>query len=274
MRFWIVLAMTMALAAGGCGSSDDSEPGDGGTDGDTDADTDGDTDADTDNDADTDTDTHTDTDTDADPATDTDTDTDTDTGTGTGYDEWGECDDSSDCPDGDCVRVPDEPGGWWTCVSAPPDPVEGPSPNPESDLCSDETDCAEGCDCYRVQEMYAGFIHPHNECFCDECDQAADCEDPEQQICAPAGAWGFPEDHCVYTGCKVDADCDIVSGGHCIPYLDACSALEPGPFAGKHCWYPGDCAGHDDCTQEYQACLPDFGDETGFSCQDLMCPGK
>jgi hypothetical protein len=71
---WLLLGLTLLIAAPGCGDDDDTS---GGTDGDADTDTDTDADTDTDGDADTDGDTDTDGDSDGDADGDSDGDTDT-----------------------------------------------------------------------------------------------------------------------------------------------------------------------------------------------------
>jgi len=268
-----------------CGSEtpdyDDDDNGkngrkDGGGDSDSDSDSDSDTDSDSDMDSDSDSDSDSDTDSDSDSDSDTDRDTDGDA------DYARDCTGPDDCPGGDCVRVPDEPGGYWTCVKEPPEPATEPSPNPASDTCTDSGDCSfkqdpeppqpvDDCDCYLVQEWYAGFFEPHNECICTECETDNDCNyfKGEFMSCIPAGAWDLPKNRCFFGGCRVDSDCS--SGGQCVPYLDPCSSLDPRPFAGKYCRYPGDCKSDADCGQKQ--CIPDYNDNDGFKCDWVACPG-
>lgn len=275
-RLWpngISMMLAAGLALSGCGSETPSnDDGNGDDDGeDAGADGAGETDADTDTDTDIDVDTDTDTDID----TDTDTDTDAD-----GDGDWtGECRDNGDCPAGECIRLPDEEGGFWACKFAPQAEATGPSENPGEDSCTRSNQCGAGCGCYRVEEYYPGFQHPHNECRCDECSDISPCPIPALQppdypepICAPAGVWDLPRNKCVYAACRVNGDCTLKPEGQCVPYFDACSMLDPGPITGKYCNYASDECRYDGvCSQE--SCVPDMYNNTGFSCDEPMCPG-
>ncbi|MBI5502194.1 MAG: hypothetical protein HY907_18260 [Deltaproteobacteria bacterium] len=184
-----------------------------------------------------------------------------------------ECFAEPDCPFGSCARIPDEPGGLWSCVYAPPAPASSPSSNPEMDQCRDSSDCDPGCDCYLTLEVYPGFLMPHNECACRECETNADCPDPPPaSLCVPAGAWGFPVNRCVAVGCRTDADCTGAPGGLCAGVRDPCSALDPPPLSSKFCRYPGDCVTGDDCPDGW--CIPDWRNPAGgFVCDVPACPG-
>jgi hypothetical protein len=183
----------------------------------------------------------------------------------------GDCSGASDCPGGSCQPVPNDPDGYWTCVYPPPSPTTQASSNPSSDECTDASDCETGCDCYLIAEMYPGFVYPHNECVCEECQSDADCADPSTDLCIPAGAWGMPKYQCFTVECKLHDDCSAKAGGLCIAYLDSCSAVDPRPFAGKFCHYDDDpCLTDSDCTPQF--CYPDWQGE-GFSCGYPPCPG-
>ena len=225
-----------------------------------------DTETDTGTNTDTDTSTDTDVDTDFDAGSDLDTDVDTDT-----WEEFGlgDCEQDDDCPDGTCIRIPDEPGGYWTCLFQPESPVTGPSENPDQDLCETIEDCDDPleCDCYLEME-YAGILLPHNECFCDECDQDFECF---EGLCIHAGAFGQKRNTCVVAGCEKHNDCYEGDDGRCIPYYDACSVADPRPYAGKYCHYSSDpCIDDSDCAQGN--CVPDYdNDNDGFICGFPEC---
>lgn len=183
-----------------------------------------------------------------------------------------ECLSDADCDGGACRRVPDEPGGFWSCNDPPRGPVTGPSTSPEMDRCTGAADCDAGCDCYLVLELYPGFLVPHNECLCTECTTDADCPDPAGSLCLPAGTWEVPRNRCIPVGCRVDDDCTDRAGGNCVGVRDPCSALDPPPFSGKFCRYPGDCVADDDCASG--RCVADWGNPSGgFHCDMPVCPG-
>ena len=166
--------------------------------------------------------------------------------------------------------MPDGPGGYLTCI-APPDPVDGPSGSPQMDECENSTECPPGCGCFLVT-TYLGPTAVYNRCVCPECDDDADCSDPVNQICIPAGAWGEPMSRCVYAECKIHSDCTWTSGGYCIPHTDPCGPPDPPVLIGKFCHYDDDpCWEDDDCLDDSQACTPGW-DGTGFNCEELICP--
>ncbi len=191
--------------------------------------------------------------------------------------ESGECSETAGCIGGECVRVPDLPGGYWTCVYPPAEPVTKPSENPLEDECTSSADCGEECDCFLFPELYSGFYFPHNECVCDECDADSDCPDSERQVCVPAGAsWGGPLNQCKNVLCRTDADCTADALGQCTLFRDPCSSQPTSPSDTKYCRYPSDpCFADEECSGTYELCLPSYSSEaSGFSCRQLDCPGK
>ncbi len=183
-----------------------------------------------------------------------------------------DCAGPADCPGGSCERVPNEPGGYWTCVFPPAAPVTEASDNPDEDHCTNAGDCSPGCDCYLVHEVC--YAPPHNVCLCDECQTDADCNDPANELCVPAGAWAMPRNQCRPTECKTHADCTSAAGGLCIALVNGCCALygvEPALFAGKFCHYDDDeCMTDTDCPEA--DCVPDTLD-SGLVCGMWFCPG-
>ncbi|MBN2341655.1 MAG: hypothetical protein JXX29_18890, partial [Deltaproteobacteria bacterium] len=135
-------------------------------------------------------------------------------------------------------------------------------------------DCDEGCGCYLVEELYPGYYIPHNECICNECSSDEDCSVPDNQICVPAGVWGYQLNHCIFAPCKVHSDCVEGSSGICIPYYDRCATVTT--FSQKTCKYESDpCQTDDDCDTGDLCLPPQVWDSTdGYSCQPLYCPGK
>lgn len=179
----------------------------------------------------------------------------------------GECSSDADCPGGTCKPVPNQPGGFWTCVYPAPEPTTVPSSNPSEDECTTSAQCDPGCGCFLVEEVYPGLVEPHNRCQCDQCETDDDCADPDAEVCVPAGAFGLPKNLCVAAECKVDSDCANGTGGRCVAYRDVCSALDPGPLVGKYCHYEEDpCDGDADCSES--RCIPSFSGE-GFVCNDM-----
>ena len=167
-----------------------------------------------------------------------------------------DCFSDVDCLGGACRRIPDEPGGLWSCIYPPPASVTGPSENPDMDQCEDAAGCGPGCGCYRMLELYPGFLMPHNECGCPECEIDEDCRSyTPARMCVPAGVWGLPVSRCLFVGCRVDADCASETGGVCAGVRDPCSALDPPAVSSKFCRYPGDCVSGDDCPSGW--CIPD-----------------
>jgi hypothetical protein len=248
------------------GDSDSDSDSDDDSDSDSDSDGDGDSDGDTDSDSDSDSDS----DTDGDSDTDCDSDADGDSDTDGDSDEIGDCSGPEDCEEGSCEQVPDEPGGYWTCI-APVEPANGPSINPGKDECTNSDECDPGCGCYYV-EQFMGPVIVYNACICDECESDEDCDYPQDQICLPGGAFGNPKNSCFYTECKVHSDCAQGEEGACIPYLDKCWGIDTPRFAGKYCHYADDeCWYDEDCPSEDLTCMPGF-DGSGFFCDVLVCP--
>jgi hypothetical protein len=261
MRF---LSAFLLVAVHACKEDDDKPYPD--MDTSTNTDTNPGTDTDTDTDTETDTDTNFDSGADADTDTDSDSDSDSDTGIEFGY---GDCESDNDCPGGTCIRIPDKPGGYWTCLFSPEDPVTGPSANPDQDVCTTTVDCEDPlkCDCYLEME-FQGIEYPHNECFCDECEEDFECF---QGLCIPAGAFRQKRNTCVIAECEIHSDCNSGSSGRCIPYYDACSILDVRPYAGKYCHYSDDpCIDDSNCGAGM--CIPDYEhDNDGFICGFPEC---
>ena len=153
-----------------------------------------------------------------------------------------DCISDSDCgEDGKCIRVPDQPGGYWTCKAKVEEATMSVSPNDE---CTTSADCAnlgENCGCYTVEECYDQCML-YNKCICDECEKDSDCS--EDEICVPGGVWGFYRNTCVKVSCKTSYDCTEGSEPQCLPFFDPCI----GTLLGKYCTYrESECRRDEDC---------------------------
>src|SRR6185437_5821899 len=112
--------------------------------------------------------------------------------------------------------------------------------------CCTTSDCTAGAGCYPAGEIQAcgGAFPGYNICISDSCASDADCA--KNEICAPAGAFGYPKRQCFAADCKMDADCTAKPGGACVPIggNHCCSLPIPD---GLGCGYPGNCAGGTSC---------------------------
>ena len=217
-------------------------------------------------DASTDVDADSDGDTDADSDSDTSCDEGADGGTDSGIGWAGDCHCAGDCPGGDCVRIPDEEGGWWTCVVPIPE-ATGPSGYPDYDACTTSDDCGDGCGCWAVVDSV--FVGLHNECFCDECQTDGDCSDPEAMECVPAGAFGEMVNTCVQVACEVNSDCTAEPFGVCAPFVppSICDTDNIPSLSTRACHYPSDpCVPGVPCPDD-KICAPRM-DGAGFYCED------
>ncbi|MBI5491043.1 MAG: hypothetical protein HY905_27175 [Deltaproteobacteria bacterium] len=178
--------------------------------------------------------------------------------------ESGECRTSADCGGRDCVRVPDEPGGYWVCRAEPPPEATGCLG--EWDQCCNSSECTERPDggCY-LGTVCAGPYIEQNVCRYDECTTAADCNASTYGVCLPRDVRGAARNECLYGTCRVAADCSAAPGGFCAPLDDPCC---PGP-TGFHCIYPGRCRSDADCT-DGMSCVPDPAG--GTRCDFAACP--
>jgi len=188
-----------------------------------------------------------------------------------GLTERGECRTSSDCSGLACVRVPDEPGGYWLCsVPARREATECTSTDPWVDRCCDSTQCISGENggCFYSDWGWGfcgGAIMPHNTCVYDECDDDSDCTAGPRGICLPANIQDWPRRRCAYGTCRTLLDC--ASDGFCAPLWDFCCDWR---VTGFFCMYPGNCQRHTDCT-DYMACVGDLA-TGGTRCETIACP--
>ncbi len=258
MRLTILVLSCLSIAAAGCGSTAVEFTGDVSTDGHAD----GTSDMPTDGPADT--------------AVDVPVDVPVDVGTDDGIVvEHGECTSSADCDGLPCIRVPDEPGGYWLCQSPPRDEAtECNSPYPEYDQCCTSADCTEGRHggCFFTADfsIYCGGPEPlpANVCLYDECMSDAECAASDTgRFCLPADLFGWPRRRCAWGTCKLDTDCTREPGGYCAPLPDYCC---PGHIQGFFCIYPGACATQDDC-DGWEACMGDWS-TGGTICDFYACP--
>jgi hypothetical protein len=181
----------------------------------------------------------------------------------------GDCHSDADCNGMPCVPL--TPGGYLVCLEpvaeATSCQVMG-SPN----QCCTAADCPSGADCYpeSAVEFCGGAFLPYNECIADACASDADCtKSGPQQICAPAGAFGYPKRECLAAYCHTDADCTAQAGGFCAPIGgNPCCSLEIPDGLG--CVYPGDCADGTACPNEGRCGLDAT---TGTSTCSPMGPG-
>jgi hypothetical protein len=190
-----------------------------------------------------------------------------------GSGEHGECSSSADCDGRPCVRVPDEPGGYWMCEDPRwEEATECSSPYPDIDECCTTDDCTGGGDvgCFYVISPW-GICGgpppmPHNMCLSDECATASDCSGYENPVCLPRHVLDWPRTRCASGTCRVASDCTAETGGFCAPVHDHCC---PSGIQGFFCIYPGACLTHEDCDES--VCLGDW--ETGATtCPDVPPP--
>jgi hypothetical protein len=182
--------------------------------------------------------------------------------------EHGECRTSADCGGRDCVRIPDEPGGYWTCVDAPSDEATGCT-TPELDECCTSAECTGGEDggCYFAEAQFCGgpYMQPHNQCFYTQCRSDGDCTGG--MACIPAGVYGFVRNTCAYAGCRVQEDCAARPGGYCKPFRNPCCTSQ---LQGLYCADPAVCETDEDCT-DYNTCIPGY-DTIWAECTMMACP--
>jgi hypothetical protein len=189
-----------------------------------------------------------------------------DDGTGDegGLAEHRECRTPADCGGRDCLRVPDEPGGYWLCRGEPPAPAT--SCRTSFDRCCDSSACTDAPDggCYLTTSCGGAWME-QNLCVYDECSTAADCTAAAHGVCMPRDVRGASRNQCLYGGCRTAADCTAAAGGYCAPIDDPCCM---GP-AGFYCVYPGGCATDADCSGGL-SCVPQADGST--SCDMAACP--
>jgi len=190
-----------------------------------------------------------------------------------GPDEHGECSSSADCGGRTCVRVPDEPGGYWMCTDPPRDEVTDCT-DPPIDWCCSSDECTDGEEggCYHAAGGWGfcgGPVFMGNICIYDGCDTDADCTDSGlgPGICVPADVHDWPRDRCAWGSCHTAADCTEEPGGYCAPVSDYCC---PWRIAGFYCIYPGNCLDHPDCSGG-EACVLDT-ESGGTRCEMVVCP--
>lgn len=171
--------------------------------------------------------------------------------------EAGDCSSDADCGEGRCVRVPDRPGGYWTCAAPRRFPDRG-EPLPGSE-CGRPEDCEDGglrCGCYPeglgdspVASMSAS---PPFVCMCDPCEGDEDCG--EWRLCVPAGAWTHVFDErtrglatCRETECSVNSDCTAGPEPLCVPYApcgdETLWTVKVCSYADDECHADADCDG-------------------------------
>ncbi|MFH1434547.1 MAG: hypothetical protein ABIJ56_02405 [Pseudomonadota bacterium] len=181
--------------------------------------------------------------------------------------EHGECTSREDCGGRPCVRVPDEPGGYWTCVD--PETEEATECDaPEIDDCCTSEDCTDGEDggCFYHEDISCGgpVYMPHNMCFYTECHEDGDCD--EDMLCLPKGVYSLLRNSCAYATCKTQLDCVERPGGYCKPLMNPCCPI----IAGYFCVDPEVCESDDDCDGG-ASCVVDR--TSGWAvCEHVMCP--
>ena len=185
-----------------------------------------------------------------------------------GVPEPRECASDASCPRGWCRRVPDLPGGLWSCVYPPPEPATGTDDIWGWDRRVDSSWCEAGCGCYLLHGYYRGWYIEYTDCVCTECEVDADCPEPDREMCIAAGTWGAIRNRCQWTSCRTNFDCVSRPGGQCIAFCNRCSADDPPPVQGKYCRYPDDpCSTDADCGTGRCVAGPD-----GFECAEAGCP--
>ena len=188
--------------------------------------------------------------------------------------EHGECTSSLDCGGRPCVRVPDEPGGYWLCkVEERREATDCSSTDPWVDQCCDSFECISGANggCFYSDWGWGfcgGGIMPHNTCVYDECDRHADCTGGPNPICVPRDVQDWPRRRCAYGTCRTSLDCTREDGGFCAPLFDFCCDWR---IAGFFCIYPGECQYHTDCSDPLAGCVGDPS-TGGTRCEVVHCP--
>ncbi|MCA9557501.1 MAG: hypothetical protein KC583_02950, partial [Myxococcales bacterium] len=148
-----------------------------------------------------------------------------------------------------CQPFP-EAGAPCVCV--------GPVPEPQRNFCepggglggccTDDECAAEQSDAvcqaegYNRQGAYCGGAAPpdFNGCIAPACAGHSDCA--MDQLCVPAGLFGYVVAECARATCRTDADCDARAGGECRAFFGRCHV---GGFA---CTYADDpCRTDADC---------------------------
>jgi hypothetical protein len=172
----------------------------------------------------------------------------------------GDCQSAADCGGKPCSPI--TPGGYQVCLDPVAEATSCNTMGPPNECCT-SADCATGA-CYPASKLdFCGGAFPaFNVCIADECQQDGDCAAGE--ICAPAGAYGYPKRYCLKAYCRTNADCTAKPGGACVPIgFNQCCALQLP--AGLACAYPGACAKDSDClggtctiepTQGIATCVP------------------
>jgi hypothetical protein len=182
----------------------------------------------------------------------------------------GTCADSADCNGYPCVAIPDEPGGWHTCLGFPL--MEVKFCNPEDLGCCNREDCTEGQygRCVHGPLWYCGGPPPieQNVCTYDECTTRADCTARGYGVCVPWLAFNEASNHCAYGDCIFDTDCTSRSGGLCMPFFDPCASR----MVGFYCTYADSpCRTNADCAATPSGyCAP--GQDGRTSCMQFIPP--
>ena len=182
--------------------------------------------------------------------------------------EHGDCRTSADCGGRACLRVPNEPGGYWVC--ADPTGEEATScPEPEWDECCTSDECTDGADggCFFSEDRSCGgpYMMPHNMCFYTQCEDDSACD--FGLMCIEQGVFNLFRNTCAPATCRTEADCADRPGGYCRPFMNPCC---PANIQGYYCVDPAVCEDDEDCGG-YESCQPNY--ETGWgTCQMVACP--
>ena len=188
--------------------------------------------------------------------------------------EHGTCTSSSDCGGRACVRVPDEPGGYWLCeVPGRREATDCSSADPWVDQCCHSFECISGDNggCFYSDWGWGfcgGAIMPHNVCVYDECTRASDCTSASPSVCLPRNIQDWPRRRCAYGTCRTSFDCTREPGGFCAPLFNFCCDWR---VTGFFCIYPGACQHHSDCPGELNGCIGD-PPSGGTVCDTIACP--
>ncbi|MBW2261513.1 MAG: hypothetical protein JRG91_06015 [Deltaproteobacteria bacterium] len=188
--------------------------------------------------------------------------------------EHGECTSRSDCGGRACVRVPDEPGGYWLCeVPSRREATDCSSSDPWVDQCCHSYECIGGDNggCFFSDWGWGfcgGAIMPHNVCVYDECTSATDCTAASPSVCLPRNIQDWPRRRCAYGTCLTSFDCTREPGGFCAPLFDYCCGWR---VRGFFCIYPGACQHHSDCPGDLDGCIGDPS-SGGTVCDTIACP--
>ena len=153
----------------------------------------------------------------------------------------GDCKGDGDCDgDGSCVEL--SPGGYRVCAR---EPTEFTACGEGSVyFCCANSDCEGGrCTLYSGATCEEVAGEPYAVCATDQCQTADDCNDLENGVCFPAGAYGRIAAGCVAGACRTDADCSDEANGLCLPVRDPCCR----PLVALTCVYEDGCRTGDDC---------------------------